>query len=289
MHSSLLRVTSQPHSHSPGRQQPTRLTTLLTHTLAHDDQVEPRRTRRLFGTSYPSSAPEISPSSSLRSPYSSKTNRTIARRAAVAAHQLSTAVCRPECEGARMVHAFAIELLWLFTRPEGSPALGHRYCARCFQDGYLVRTYHAWPLFLIVSMCFSTVHLTDAGPHSPTVPRLRVHHPHKLRRQHPCYLRRSWPCTNMCVLPSFVSHLSAWLTYHHAFSLLFHHGALNLPRIASSPLPRRHAFVAGIAISTPGYHFPSLSKHPLCLSMTDDGNKLLAEHVKHVHNANNQQ
>ena len=67
-----------------------------------------------------------------------------------------------------MVHVCAIELLWLFTRPEGSPAIGPRYCARCFQNGYMVRIYRAWSLFLILSMCSSTVHLADTGPHSPT-------------------------------------------------------------------------------------------------------------------------
>jgi len=207
MHSSLSRVTSEPHTHSPGRQQPTRLTTLLTHTLAHDDQVEPRRTRRLFGTSYPSSAPEISPSSSLRSPYSSKTNRTIARRAGIAAHQLSTAVCRPECEGARMVHAFAIELLWPFTRPEGSPAsvtvTVHSvskmviWCASItlgpYSSSYLCapRPY--------ISLILDPIAL----PPSPTSPS-----PTQASSTTPM-LSMATLVINMCVLPSFVSYLSA--------------------------------------------------------------------------------
>jgi len=53
--------------------------------------------------------------------------------------------------------------------PSGAfPSFSHRYCARCFQNGYLVRIYHAWSLFLILSMCPSTVRLADTGLHSPT-------------------------------------------------------------------------------------------------------------------------
>jgi len=45
-----------------------------------------------------------------------------------------------------------------------SPVTG----ARCFQKGYLVRTYRAWTLFLILSICSSTAHPADTRPHSRT-------------------------------------------------------------------------------------------------------------------------
>jgi hypothetical protein len=72
-----------------------------------------------------------------------------------------------------MAHAFALELLWLFSRPQerhGFPSLGHRYCpeASGTPKGYLVRIYHAWSLSLILFVCFPTVRLADTRPNSPT-------------------------------------------------------------------------------------------------------------------------
>jgi hypothetical protein len=74
-----------------------------------------------------------------------------------------------------MVHAFAIELLWLFYSPEechGFPRFGRRYYpdqppAPYFQKGYSVRIYRPWSLSLNLSMCSSTVHLADTRPYSP--------------------------------------------------------------------------------------------------------------------------
>ena len=37
---------------------------------------------------------------------------------------------------------------------------------RCLQNGYLVRIYRAWSLFLILSVCPSAVHLADTRHHS---------------------------------------------------------------------------------------------------------------------------
>ena len=56
--------------------------------------------------------------------------------------------------------------------------------ARCFQKGYLVRSYHAWNLFPILSMCSSNVHLADTRPHSPTT---LAYDPHKNHRKYPNY------------------------------------------------------------------------------------------------------
>jgi len=65
--------------------------------------------------------------------------------------------------------------------------------------------------------------------------------------------------------------------------------ALNPPS-SSPPLhPRRHVLVAGIAVSTTDHHSSSSPAVHCYLSTTDDVTKLLAEHVKHVHNASDSQ
>jgi hypothetical protein len=70
-----------------------------------------------------------------------------------------------------MAHPFAVERLWLFTRPEERHGYHPRPAAtsaRSFQKGYLVRIHRTCSLFLILSMRPSTVHLADTRPHSPT-------------------------------------------------------------------------------------------------------------------------
>jgi len=76
-----------------------------------------------------------------------------------------------------MVHTFAIATMAILLS-RGTPRVPELRSlflpspvstgARCFQNGYLVRIYRAWSPFFILSMCLSTVHLANTGPHSPS-------------------------------------------------------------------------------------------------------------------------
>jgi len=79
---------------------------------------------------------------------------------------------------------------------------------------------------------------------------------------------------------------------HQAFSLLFFPMTLSestLPSPSSLPHPRRHVFVAGIAVSTSRHLVSSSSKHHpwsiiLCLRQTT-GSSYFTEYVEYVHDA----
>jgi len=65
--------------------------------------------------------------------------------------------------------------------------------------------------------------------------------------------------------------------------------ALNPPSSSPPPYPRRHAFVAGIAVSTSAINFPLSPNTPAVhyfMSKTDDRSKV---HAKHVHIASDSQ
>jgi hypothetical protein len=76
-----------------------------------------------------------------------------------------------------MVHAFAVELLWLVYHPEerhGFPAsvtvtaqASHNQHA-VFRQSYFVRIYRGPSVFLILPTCSSTLHPGRTRPHSPT-------------------------------------------------------------------------------------------------------------------------
>jgi len=77
----------------------------------------------------------------------------------------------------------------------------------------------------------------------------------------------------------------------HCF--FFPDDALNPPSSSPPPHPRRHVFIAGIAVSTSGHQFSSSSKHHprsiiVCLRQTT-GPSFVAKHVKYVHNASDSQ
>jgi len=163
--------------------------------------------------------------------------------------------------------------------------------ARCFQKGYLACIHPAWSLFVILSMCPSTVHFADTRPHSlppsptrpsPTqassaVPVLSIVELIMHRHVRVAFFR--FPFVNL-------SHITS-----HLLVAFFTDDALNPPSSARPPHPRRHLFVAGIAISTSGHHFYSSSNHhrgPL-FYVADDRSKLPAEHAKHAHNASDSQ
>jgi len=132
-------------------------------------------------TFYPSSAPADSPSSSLRSPsYSSKTIRTIARcsvsssRNSPATNGGKSAWVRRSANGPCVRNRASMDILLSRGTPRvpqlRSPVLPSPVTTsvQCFQTGYLVCIYRAWSLFLVSSMCSSTVRLADTRSHSPT-------------------------------------------------------------------------------------------------------------------------
>ena len=129
---------------------------------------------------------------------------------------------------------------------------------RCFQNGYLVRIYHAWSLFLIWSVCSSIVHLADTRPHSlPPLPTSPSPHTSIIGSSHTIY-GEAGPARRV----------STYLD-----------DALNPPyAIASAPHSRRHASAFTFTLSRHRY-WPA----------EDDRTKQVAKHVKHVHGSSNSQ
>ena len=133
--------------------------------------------------------------------------------------------------------------------------------ARCFQKGYLVRIYRAWTLFLILSRCSSTAHPADTRPHSRTTLAYEpITHTSFIDSTHAIYREADHAPTCAYHLLSFPSCPlgSHNITPSHCS---FPDGALNPPSSSPPPYPRRHVFVASIAVSTSGHYFSSSSKH----------------------------
>jgi hypothetical protein len=149
--------------------------------------------------------------------------------------------------------------------------------ARCFQKGYLVRIHRTCSLFLILSMRLSTVHLADARPHSPTTSPPPTQAPSVapmlsmaklIMHRHVCIACFRIPFVNL-------------LTQRHTFSFAFSDDALNSPCIRTCI----DTYPSPVSLC-PSQIPPAVHYY---LSTTDDKAKLLAEHVKHAHNANNSQ
>jgi len=153
-----------------------------------------------------------------------------------------------------MVHAFAIELLCIFIRPDerhGFPAtitvtaLPCHTNARCF---ILVRFYR---LLITLSMCSSTVHLADTRPHSRTTLTYEsITHTSFIGSTHAIYREadHALPCAyrllsfSVCPLGS-----------HNVTLLiaLFLDDAPNPPSSSPPPYPRRHLLAARSIIICP--------------------------------------
>jgi len=168
-----------------------------------------------------------------------------------------------------MAHGFAIKLLWRFSCPgntTGSPATvtvnaqpSHQHPV--FQNGYVVRIYRAWSLFLILSMCSSTIHFADTRPHSPTTFAYdSITHTSfvGITPYHLCEADHAPTCAYRFLRFSFVRwvHITP-----RVFIAFFSDDALNPPSSSPPPRPRRHVFFASIAVSTSGRHISSSSKH----------------------------
>ena len=120
---------------------------------------------------------------------------------------------------------------------------------------------HLWSLFLILSMFSSTVHLADTRPHSRTtlvyessthtgtITALMLSMAKLIMHRHVRIALFRFPFVNLAHLTS---------RFLIAF---FPDVALNPPSSSPPPRPRRHVFVAGIAVSTSGHHSSSSSKH----------------------------
>jgi len=120
-----------------------------------------------------------------------------------------------------------------------SPLLPSTTSARCFQNGYLGRTYRAWSLFLILSMCSSTVHLADTRPHiPPTVAHKYITHTSFISNTHATYGEAGHAPTYVYRLLLFpICQLGSHnITFSHRF---VHDDALNLPRIVASATSTR--------------------------------------------------
>jgi len=130
-----------------------------------------------------------------------------------------------------------------------------------FPKGYLVRIYHAWSLFLILSMFSSTVHLADTPPHSRTTLAYEsITHTSTINSTHAIYGEADCAPTCAYRLPSFpfVNLAHPNIALSHCF---FPNVALDPPSSSPPPYPCRHVFVASIAVSTSVHHFSSSSKH----------------------------
>jgi len=145
--------------------------------------------------------------------------------------------------------------------------------------------------FLNLSICFSTVHLADTRPHSPTT---RVSHTTFIGSTHATFIEAGHAPTRAYRLLSFPicqlgSHNSCFLI---AFFPADNAHAPNPPCIiASAAGVSTHASPYCCGNLRPAF-FLSLQTPPAVqyhLFTMDDRTKLLAEHVKHVHNANDSQ
>jgi len=198
-----------------------------------------------------------------------------------------------------VVHAFALELLWIFSHPNerrGTPSFGH-----CYYPGQTTtnqRQKVIWFVYIAQAPSSSTylcaprlsISLTldlIAVPPSPTSPSptqapsmaLMQSRRRLIMYRHVCTAFFRFPFVNLAHL------ISRFLI---AF---FPDDALNPPS-PPLPLPRRHVFAAGILCQPPPSFFLFFQTPPAVhyyLYTTDNRTKLLAEHVKHVHNASDSQ
>jgi len=126
---------------------------------------------------------------------------------------------------------------------------------QCFQKGYLVRIFALGPIphLVYVPLDRPSCWYSTSQPYHP---RLRVHRPHALHR--PPMLSIAKLIMRRHVRIAFFRFPFVNLA-HITSSLLvavFPDDALNLPSPSPLPHPRRHVFVAGIAVSTSGHMFP---------------------------------
>ena len=246
-------------------------------------------------TFYPSSASSLRSSS-----YSLKTIRTIARcsvsssRKSPATNGGKLAQVRRSANGP-WVRNRATMVILLSRRMPQVPQLRSlpspvTASARCFQKGYLVRIYRAWSLFFILSMCPSTVHLDDTRPHSPpTLPYESITHTSFIGSTHAIYREADHAPTCVYRLLSFpICQLGSHniMPSHCSFP----DDSLNPPSSWLPPYPRRHVFVAGIALAMI-FPLPPNTPAIYCyLSATDDRTKLLAKQSSMcAHNASDSQ
>jgi len=132
--------------------------------------------------------------------------------------------------------------------------------AQYFQKGYSVHIYRAWSIFLILSMCPSTVHLADTRPQSPSTLGYESIHTSFIGSTHAIYREadHALKCAYRFLLLPICPFGSHNITPSHCSFL---DDALNPPS-SPPPRPRRHVFVASIAVSTSGHHYPPFKHHP---------------------------
>jgi len=126
-------------------------------------------------------------------------------------------------------------------------------------------------------MCSLTVHLTDTRPHSPPTSPSPTQAPSAVPVP-PSEADHALTCAYH--LLSFPICPVDIALYSHCFSACSDDARLRCTRV--------DAFIAGIAVSTSGHHFPSLQPPPAVhyyLSTADDRIKLVAEQVERVQNA----
>jgi len=236
---------------------------LLNSDPNHHSHSRPRRSGRVpvpAPNSYPFSASAVSPSSSLCSSfYSLKTIQATTRRFVGLSEKEREASMRSQSNyyGNSPVQR----------NVTGSPA--PVTVTRCFQKGYSVRS-------IVLGYVLLDVHLTDTRPQStPTSPSLTQ--APSAAPVPPNEADHALTCAYH--LPSFpICPLDIALS--HCFSACSDDARLRCTRV--------DAFIAGIAVSTSGHHFPSLQPPPAVhyyLSTVDDRIKLVAEQVERVYNA----
>jgi hypothetical protein len=151
--------------------------------------------------------------------------------------------------------------------------------ARCCPKGYLVRIHRTCSLFLILSIRPSTAHLADTRPHSPMTLTYE-------------------PITHTSIITAPMPSMAKLIMHRHVGIACFRFPFVNLAHIMSrfliaffdalnSPCVRTCVDTYSSPASLCPSRIPPVVHYNL--STTDDRTKLLDEHVKHVHTANNSQ